>query len=156
MTSLPSLSSRAAVAVLALALLPASALAEARRAISGGQAAASVGIRVVVPPVLQVLENVPQHRLEQDATGAWRGQQRLVVVSNLRRGFCAHLRAAATDASGWSLDTGAQPGVLTERVADGWRICSLRAGRQQLELQHRFPPAGTAPAWPVATDITAL
>lgn len=138
-------------------LIPVFGHAEARWAPPGGSASASINIRIIVPPVLQVLENAPASVLQADGAGAWLGQQRLVVVSNLKRGFCAHLRGdAGQDAAGWTLQAQPSAGVLTERVADGWRVCTLRAGRHQLDLEHRFQTRGNAPAWPVATDITAL
>ncbi len=137
-------------------LIPVSSQAEAGWAPAGRSASASLDIRIVIPPVLQVLENAPSPQLQPDGAGAWLGQQRLVVVSNLKRGFCAHLRAPDGRAEGWTLDLPAGSGVLAERAADGWRLCSQRAGRHQLDVQHRFQASGSVPAWPVATDITAL
>ncbi len=138
-------------------LIPVFGHAEARWAPPGGNASAALNFRIIIPPVLQVLENAPAARLQTDGAGAWLGQQRLVVVSNLKRGFCAHLRGnAGQDDAGWTLQAQPSSGVLTERVADGWRVCTLRAGRHQLELEHRFQTRGGAPAWPVSTDITAL
>lgn len=137
-------------------LIPVSSRAEAGWAQPGGGASASLNIRIVIPPVLQVLENAQSPQLQADGAGAWLGRQRLVVMSNLKRGFCAHLRAPAGEASGWTLDVPAGSGVLAERAVDGWRVCSQRAGQHQLDLQHRFQTSGPVPAWPVATDITAL
>ena len=138
-------------------LAPVLGHAEARWAPPGGSASAGLNFRVIIPPVLQVLENRPAPRLQAEGAGAWLGQQRLVVVSNLRQGFCAHLRGSVgTDTAGWTLRALPPSGVLTERVADGWRVCTLRAGRHQLELEHRFQTGGVEPVWPVSTDITAL
>lgn len=137
-------------------LIPVFGHAEAVRAAAGGSASASLNFKVIIPPVLQVVENAPSARLQADGAGTWLGQQRLVVMSNLKQGFCAHLRAPAGSAGGWTLELPAGSGVQAERTADGWRLCSQRAGRHQLELQHRFQTLGSVPAWPVATDITAL
>ena len=137
-------------------LIPVFGHAEAVNAPAGGSASASLNFKVIIPPVLQVLENAPSPGLQVEGPGAWLGQQRLVVMSNLKRGFCAHLRAASGDASGWTLDIPSASGVRAERVSDGWRLCSQRPGPHQLDLQHHFQTPGSAPAWPVATDITAL
>ncbi|HEX5739598.1 MAG TPA: hypothetical protein VFY22_13900 [Hydrogenophaga sp.] len=122
-------------------------------------ASASVDIRIVVPPVMQVLENSHPSQLGVSVDGQWNAQQKLVVMSTMKRGFCVTLRLA-TPLDGWELQTQQVGGTTLSAVADGYRLCTARAGRYTLLLQHAFaaapPQAGNALHWPVRTDLTAL
>ena len=118
------------------ALLPASGQAESRFAPPGQGASASLNIRIVIPAVMQVLEN--SHPAEFD--GDQPVEQRLVVLSNMRHGFCASLR------------------LSDPAVADGYRLCTRQPGRYTLRLRHAFG-TGTQQAvlaWPVQTELMAL
>ncbi len=123
-------------------------------------ASASVDIRIVVPPVMQVLENSHPSLLGVPVDGQWNAQQKLVVVSTMKRGFCVSLRLATPQVEGWQLQTLQGGGTTLSAVADGYRLCTARAGRYTLLLQHAFaadtPLAGDALRWPVRTDLTAL
>lgn len=123
-------------------------------------ASASVDIRIVVPPVMQVLENSHPTQLGVSVDGQWSAQQKLVVVSTMKRGFCVTLRLATPQVDGWQLETQQEGGATLDAVADGYRLCTTRAGRYTLLLQHAFatenPLAGDALRWPVRTDLTAL
>lgn len=149
----------------AAALVPSAARAEGALSInagspggSGASASAALQFRVVIPAVMRVLENSHPSQLETAADGALVGQQRLVVVSNMRHGFCVALRRNQAGAGPWQLETAANNGAALTPTADGYRLCTSRPGRYSLLLQHRFEPTATltALAWPVQTDITAL
>jgi len=125
-----------------------------------GGASASVDIRIVVPPVMQVLENSHPVLLGAPVDGQWSAQQKLVVMSTMKRGFCVTLRLATPQVDGWQLESLQEAGATLTAVADGYRLCTARAGRYTLLLQHAFatgnPLAGDALHWPVRTDLTAL
>lgn len=142
-------------------LVPATGAAESRLAATGAASAgASLDIRIVIPAVMRVLENSHPLQLSADDSGALGGQQRLVVLSTLRGGFCVALRRAQSGGSHWQLDAHPEPGVTLEPAGDGYRLCSARPGRYTLLLQHRFTPADTGTSaslpWPVQTDISAI
>lgn len=123
-------------------------------------ASASVDIRIVVPPVMQVLENSHPSLLGVPVDGQWNAQQKLVVVSTMKRGFCVSLRLDAPQVEGWQLQTLQEGGTTLSAVADGYRLCTARAGRYTLLLKHAFAAGGTLAAddlrWPVRTDLAAL
>lgn len=136
------------------ALLPASGQAESRFAPPGQGASASLNIRIVIPAVMQVLEN--SHPAEFD--GDQPVEQRLVVLSNMRHGFCASLRLSDPAVAGWRLQADEVGGVTLQAVADGYRLCTRQPGRYTLRLRHAFG-TGTQQAvlaWPVQTDLMAL
>jgi hypothetical protein len=147
---------------LALLLAPLASQAESGFAPPGGNASASLDFRIIIPPIMRVLENSHPTELQADANGTLSGQQRLVVLSNMKRGFCVTLRRAdAQNAAGWNLlNAGEQGGVTLTPVADGYRLCTARPGRYTLLLQHEFnapaPVLQTAMRWPVQTDLTAM
>lgn len=127
---------------------------------SNSGASASVDIRIVVPPVMQVLENSHPSQLGVAVDGQWSAQQKLVVMSTMKRGFCVTLRLATPEVDGWQLQTLQEGGTTLSPVADGYRLCTARAGRYTLLLQHAFAAdnalSGQALRWPVRTDLTTL
>lgn len=144
-----------------LLLAPSTGLAEGGFAPPGGKASASLDFRIIIPPIMRVLENSHPSELLADANGTLSGQQRLVVMSNMKRGFCVTLRLAQPQTAGWNLiNAGEQGGVTLEPVADGYRLCTARPGRYTLLLQHEFtsaaPGVQTAVRWPVQTDLTTM
>lgn len=151
--SLPAL-----LATLALLLAPLPGAAESSLAVGNGGASATLNFRIVIPPVMRVLENSHPEQLATGEDGALSAQQRLVVVSNMKRGFCVTLRQADPQLSGWRLQTAQEGGVSLSPVADGYRLCTARAGRYTLLLQHQFDTSETATAlrWPVQTDLMAM
>lgn len=144
----------------ALAVLLAApvAMAESGFAAPGGPASAALNFRIVIPPVMQVLENSHPRALVADASGTLTGQQRLVVLSNMKRGFCVSLRTAEPQRAGWRLQqTSDIGGVSLQPAQDGYRLCATRPGRYTLQLQHAFDAtASSAPVWPVQTDLITL
>lgn len=145
----------AVLTALALLLAPAPGVADAVLVSGAGKASATLNFRLVIPPVMQVLEN--SHPAQ---VGAAQGaEQRLVVLSNLRNGFCATLRLTDPNIAGWQLDTVGEDGVSLQAVAEGYRLCASRPGRYALRLQHEFRRTGgdaTALPWPVQTELVAL
>jgi hypothetical protein len=135
-------------------------------AAGGNGTSASVDIRVIVPPVMQVIENSHPTQLGVPVDGQWSARQKLVVHSTMKRGFCVSLRLAAVEVEGWRLraTTQGERSATLQAVADGYRVCTDRAGRYTLVLEHAFATeratSGAAPppalGWPVRTDLTAL
>lgn len=153
---------RLAAALTAVGLLftPLAGMGESSLAGPSRSAGASLDFRIVIPPVMQLLENSHPARLDLPASGALSAQQKLVVVSNMKRGFCVTMRVDADEVDGWRLQTAQHGGITLLEVDDGYRLCTARPGRYTLLLQHEFDAApGESPkalAWPVQTDITAL
>jgi hypothetical protein len=132
------------------------ALAESGFASASGKSSAALDFRIIIPPVMQVLENSHPDQLQVDALGALSAQQRLVVLSNMRHGFCVSLRMAEPQRTDWRVQhSGSEPGVRLEPTTDGWRLCTSRPGRYTLQLQHQFGSTDlqTAQRWPVQTDL---
>jgi hypothetical protein len=135
------------------------AMAESRFAPPGGKASAALDFRIIIPPVMQVVENSHPRELQTNASGTLGGQQRLVVVSNMKRGFCVSLRMAELQRVGWRLQhTGGEAGVRLEPAADGYRLCTFKPGRYTLQLQHEFGSTDlqATQRWPVQTDLITL
>ncbi len=146
-----------ALAASALMLVPATSIGESVLA-HQGQAGASLDFRIVIPPIMRVLENSHPQLLDTTDGGA-SAEQRLVVMSNMKRGFCVSLRRAAPQLGTWELQTAPQSGVQLSPVADGYRLCGTRPGQYTVLLQHRFGTADSranALHWPVQTDISAI
>lgn len=152
-----SLPARLASTLAAAALLsaPVPGAAEAMLATGGGPASASLNFRIIIPPVMRVIENRHPAQIE----GGQPVEQHLVVLSNLKRGFCASLRLSSPAIAGWQLQTEQVGGITLQAVADGYRLCASRPGRYALRLLHDFgtpTTAQTALAWPVQTELMAL
>lgn len=151
----------ALIASLAMLLAPMTGQAESRLAAPGQPgASASLDFRIVIPPVMRVLENSHPGQLDLQADGSLGGQQRLVVLSTMKRGFCVTLRLAQPGVDRWQVEALPEPGVTVQAAGDAWRLCSTRPGRYTLLLQHRFGAgderATAGLAWPVQTDFTTL
>ena len=150
----------ALAASLALLLAPAASRGEARFTSAEPAASAALDFRIVIPPVMRVLENSHPQQLSALDTGGFGASQRLVVLSNMKHGFCVTLRLAQPGVDQWQLDATPEPGVTVQPAGDGWRLCSARPGRYTLVLQHHFGASAAAPttglSWPVQTDITTL
>lgn len=140
-------------------LAPATSVGESAVAGPAG-ASASLRISITVPAIMRVLEN--SHPVQMDAVvgGDWSAEQRLVVLSNMKHGFCVTLRMNTSDVDRWRLQTEQTGGITLSPVSDGYRLCTPRPGRYTLLLQHEFEASGNntrqSLRWPVQTDITAL
>ncbi|MGQ3003359.1 MAG: hypothetical protein ACT6UH_20910 [Hydrogenophaga sp.] len=146
-----------ALAASALMLVPATSIGESVL-VPQGKAGASLDFRIVIPPIMRVIENSHPQLLDT-ADGKASAEQRLVVMSNMKRGFCVSLRRAAPQLGTWELQTAPQSGVQLSPVADGYRLCGTRPGQYTVLLQHRFGTGDSranALHWPVQTDISAI
>ncbi|WP_332748236.1 hypothetical protein [Hydrogenophaga sp.] len=142
----------------ALLLVPAPSMGESAVVIQRN-AGASLDIRIIIPPIMRVLENSHPRQLDTFADGKVSAQQRLVVLSNMRGGFCVSLRRAAPQLGTWELQTAPQNGIQLSPTADGYSLCGTRPGRYTVLLQHRFgtnDSSANALNWPVQTDISSI
>jgi hypothetical protein len=144
-----------------VALLTAPTTSVGESVVAGpGGASASLRISITVPAVMRVLENSHPSQLTPVVGGDWSAEQRLVVLSNMKRGFCVTLRMATAEVEAWRLQTEQTGGITLSPVSDGYRLCTPRPGRYTLLLQHEFEASGNSGMqslrWPVHTDITAL
>ncbi|WP_137921098.1 hypothetical protein [Hydrogenophaga sp. 2FB] len=146
------------LAAAGLLLVPATGNGES--ALAGHKpASAALDFRIIIPPVMRVLENSHPRQLDILAGGESSAQQRLVVMSNMKRGFCVSLRRATAQLGTWEVQTAPQSGMQLSPVADGYRLCGTRPGRYTMLLQHRFATSDSstnALHWPVLTDISAI
>ena len=129
------------------------------RVVNQQSTSASVDIRIIVPPIMRVLENSHPMQMDPLLGGDWSAEQRLVVLSTMKRGFCVLLRMNSPDVDAWRLKTEQTGGITLSPVSDGYRLCTPRPGRYTLLLQHDFEAARNtieSLRWPVQTDITAL
>ena len=160
---------RLLIAALAFGLGTGSGVSPARAdgalSLNGHQTSSSLDFRIIIPPVLRVVENsYPPLLPAADAqTGRISALQRVVLVSTLRKGFCMDLRLTQPGMTGWQVLASGSTGVWIQPSEGGYRICANRAGRYVVALQHEFSlkvnrPASPAPAlgWPVYMDLAAL
>lgn len=138
----------------AVCCAPATGLADGYFAPSGQNSSASLDFRIVIPPVMRVIENSHPTQIDGDQPV----EQRLVVLSNMKHGFCASLRVQDPALAGWRLQTDETGGVTLQAVDGGYRLCTSRPGRYTLRLQHDFSASSTQArvAWPVQTELMAL
>lgn len=141
-------------------LLPATAMGTGALSGAAHRASAALDFRIVIPPVMRVMENEHPLQLTAAADGPTRAEQRLVVMSNMKRGFCATLRLASADVRGWQLQAAEHSAARLETVTDGYRVCVSRPGQYTLVLQHAFDTRPghdqAAVQWPIRTDLTTL
>lgn len=140
-------------------LTPATGMSESGQGGASRPASAALDFRIVIPPVMQVLENSHPRQLDTFAGGEASALQRLVVVSNMKRGFCVSLRQDAAPLSTWEVQTAPQSGMRLSLVANGYRLCGSQPGRYTVLIQHRFRSSdGSVNAlnWPIQTDISAI
>ena len=139
-------------------LLPIAAGAASAGSPIGGPATAgaAIGLQVRVPAVLRLLDNRHPTRVASTAPGGHTVLQELVVLSNLRGGFCATLRLAEGTAAGWQVRS-TDPVGTVQAMGEGYRVCAHAPGRHTLRLEHRFagtgPGAAPAMDWPVVTEL---
>ena len=145
-----------------LLFAPASGMGESARA-GQGHASAALELRVIIPPVMRVLENTHPPQLQAEANGDWSGRQRLVVMSNMKHGFCVTLRLNSPEVNDWRLRAVQGDHITLDPLNGGYRLCAARAGQYTLLLDHAFvatdqtrDAATGALSWPVQTYITAL
>lgn len=131
------------------------AAAESLTATSGQAASARLTLRVIIPPMVTLQEDSHPHELASEMA-----EQKLVIQTNLRQGFCVVLRLAADASMGWALRVASGNEVWLQPSADGYRLCSNGPGRHTVYLEHRFDmpatPEGAPRTWPVRMDIASL
>lgn len=178
--------SAAASAPSPLSLAPAPLIAVVPAVVNdtGARKTDAVDFAIVIPAVLRLLENDHPTELSTLAEPATpiSALQRVVLVSTLRSGFCMDLRlnprhAGQVQVTDWQVQLAALSGAAVasgarvEAFEGGWRVCTRRAGRFELALQHAFsmhPRAvsasgnvpieamsqTTALGWPVALSLS--
>lgn len=125
---------------------------------------ARIKITVVIPPVVQILENKHPVTLTFAGEKASRSSavQHVVLISNLRNGICVELRLAQPQVSAWQMHLSGNANVLVEEAGDGYRLCVRRPGRYEMTLEHEFmlkdaavlmARADTALDWPVYLNL---
>lgn len=149
------------MAGLCLLFSPVTAHAESSMGVHGGSASATVRIRVVIPPVVRVLQDLHPISLDVANNDRLRAEQRLVVSTNLRQGFCLDLQKHVRPDTEWNVQAIGGDAVVITAQDGGYRLCGDRQGVYTLVLQHEFQLAGSLGdggtlAWPVRTELTAL
>lgn len=124
-----------------------------------GTSSAALDFRVIIPKVLRILENTHPIALSPPdrQTSRVSALQRLVLVSTLPRGFCMDLQMAEQQLDDWQLQISTGAGAWLQRAAGGYRLCTARAGRYDVALQHDFNAVGSpdqARNWPVLVSLT--
>jgi hypothetical protein len=148
----------------------------------------AIDFAIVIPAVLRLLKNDHPAELRPLAGPASliSALQRVVLVSTLRSGFCMDLRlnplpVGQTPVADWQVSlaalsgAAAASGARVEAFEGGWRVCTRRAGRFELALQHAFslqpsavasgpaltgsapggvPGVATTLGWPVALSLS--
>ena len=143
---------------------PASASASEFRSAAAVTMSARIKITVVIPPIVQILDN--KHPVELTFTGEKASRtsavQHVVLISNLRNGICVELRLAQTQVGGWQIRLSGNASVRVEEMGDGYRLCTSSPGRYELALEHEFvlkdasplmARADTALSWPVYVSL---
>jgi hypothetical protein len=130
----------------------------------------AVDFAIVIPAILRLLENKHPAELTTltEPAAPISALQRVVLVSTLRSGFCMDLRlhplqGGQAQVADWQVQlvalSGAavHSGARVEAFEGGWRVCTRRAGRFELALQHAFrmqPSSASALGWPVALSLS--
>jgi hypothetical protein len=109
---------------------------------------AALDFRIVIPPVMRVLENSHSWQLNAGADRGLIAAQRVVVLSNIKHGFCVTLSLAMPGFDQWLVDVVPEPGVTAQAVASGKRLCSARpralhaASAAPLHTNHNLERSG--------------
>lgn len=147
----------AAFAALMLLATPLPSLGESGH---GGQSAsASVRIRVVVQPYVQILRNSHPAVLSAQGGNTVTAEQQLSIRTNQAHGFCIDLIAADLSAppTQWHVQASAGDPIALSPQGNGYRLCGHRPGSHAFTLVHRFQFEGsqqtTEPAWPLLASI---
>lgn len=114
----------------------------------GKPVSAALNFTIIIPAVLRMMENTHPSSLPipQSSTTQIEAQQRIVVLSTLRRGFCMDLRLNQAQVASWQLQVSGSKSSWVEAVVGGYRLCIGRAGRYELALQHEFGLKQASPA----------
>ena len=119
---------------------PTSASANDTPSADGRQASAALNFSIIIPAVLRVIENShpPSLPAADPQTSRVSARQRMVLVSTLRKGFCMDLQLTQRQLADWQIQVSGSAGTWLEPSNGGYRLCTGRAGRYELALQHDF------------------
>lgn len=144
---------------------PTPARANETLSVDGRPASAALSLSIIVPAVLRVIENSHPRALPAADVHIARvsALQRMVLVSTLGKGFCMDLQLNQRQVSDWQVQLSGSAGATIQAAEGGYRVCTRRAGRYELALQHDFSlkndiRGALAPAldWPVSMSLSAL
>lgn len=118
-----------------------------------------LGFTARFPQVLRIFENTHPVALSppDQQTSRVSALQRLVLVSTLPRDFCMDLQIAEHQLNDWQLQISTGAGTWLQRAAGGYRLCTARAGRYDVALQHDLKAVRStdqARVWPIVVSIT--
>ena len=151
----------------ALALGTAAGHAESNAAFGSGGASASVRIRLVVEPMLRLLENRQSAWAINPDNGNAVAQQKIVIASNLRDGFCVDLSQgtasnnnSSTSNPAWQITPLQASGAQILPTTSGYQVCGSRPGLYTLVLQHELRraqdlQASAAAGW-IHTQLSSI
>lgn len=143
---------------------PASASASESLSADGHRASAVANFSIIIPAVLRIVENSHPRLLPAADTKTSRisALQRMVLVSTLGKGFCMDLQLTRRQIADWQVQLSGSKGAWVQASEGGYRVCTSRAGRYELALQHDFSlkddvRGALAPAldWPVSMSLAA-
>lgn len=119
---------------------PSGASAHEVSSADGSKASALLDFSIIIPVVLRIIENShpPLLPVADTQTSRISATQRMVLVSTLRKGFCMNLQLTRSQVSDWQLQVSGSAGTRIEPSEGGYRVCTNRAGRYDLALQHDF------------------
>src|SRR3990167_7675844 len=142
-----------ALTALGLLLAPVNGLSESV-VVTGSEsrgASATLNFRIVIPPVMRVLKNSHPLQIDPEADGSLSAQQRLVVMSNMKRGFCVTLRLADPALDDWQLTTAPQSGVqLSLRASSRSRHGGCARRLRRCDPAGRASPRQNSPPRPAS------
>lgn len=147
---------------------PASASASESLSADGHRASAVANFSIIIPAVLRIVENSHPRLLPAADTKTSRisALQRMVLVSTLGKGFCMDLQLTRRQIADWQVQLSGSRGAWVQASEGGYRVCTSRAGRYELALQHDFSLRQDAAAgvdanmasaveWPVSLNLSA-
>lgn len=127
-------------------------------------ASSALDFRIIIPPVIRLLDDSAPAVLSLDGAAGSPVvvDQRLVLMSTLRRGFCLSLHMASPLVHQWQLGIRSGSGLTHEGQSDSHRFCAHRAGRYELSVQHTLVFRGSTAApqvppivWPVRLELVS-
>ena len=156
----------ATLSILVGLFLAAPVLAYENTLVDTHQSSAALNFTIIIPSVLRIVENShPSSLVFGSGTGSLiSASQKIVFVSTLRSGFCMDLNLTQMAINEWKLRVSGNASVFVESSGSGYRLCSRRAGRYALTLEHDFRltksesvigQANIALGWPVNVSMTS-
>lgn len=125
----------------------------------GASASAAVSLRVVVPPVVQIVKDRHPAAVDAQTDSLISAAQYLEISTNVRAGFCLDLLRSLDLQSTWQVRVLNEAPVTLVAHEGGYRLCAQRSGYFRLTLQHEFRRTDTSLGlmpWPVRTDLAVI